>query len=133
MTDADRIHFHSLTKHTLSLYSRLVSSVMTKRTHFMAATRRSRRVDHLKIKADGDVWVEKKGLVDGIERNYFKSVKTKRCFVGEPPTGASHVIYLCEIHKYPADLQAFALGSSHEQVRRRGKVPKQKKRRRRHS
>jgi hypothetical protein len=86
---------------------------MTKVIHDMTAPRRSKRVDHLKIVGDNDVWVEKKRRVHHnwriVEHSYFQSVKTKRCKWFEPPTGASHVVYLCELHRYPADLQAFAL------------------------
>lgn len=67
-------------------------------------------MDHYKIVGDGDIWVEKKRRIrHGFERSYFRSVKTERCQWEEPPTGASHVIYMQQLAKCPPGLQTFAL------------------------
>ena len=60
---------------------------------------------------DGDVWVERK-LVDirnGKPRYYFRSVKTDSCFWHEPPSGATHVVLLSELERFPF-LAEFATG-----------------------
>lgn len=95
---------------------------------YLSAPRRSRRVDHVKIVHDGDLWVEKKRrLRNGRERSFFRSVKTKRCR-SEPPTGASLVVYLCEIHKYPSELQAFAFDPYNGRISRGGQESKHQRR-----
>ena len=104
---------------------------MTK-SHDFYTPRQSRRVDHFKIVGDGDLWIEKKGRVlDGSERSYFRSVKTGRCKWSEPPTGASRVVYFCELYKYPLELQTFALEPYRGKVSRTRRVTKHKRRYRR--
>ena len=50
-----------------------------------------------KVSGDGDIWVEslRKNTKTGEYRTYFRSTKNPETKIpDEPPTGASHVIYL---------------------------------------
>lgn len=54
------------------------------------------------LDADGDVWIEKLFMSKktGKKRTYFVSVKTGERVRGEPPSGASHVLYAADlVHK----------------------------------
>jgi len=66
--------------------------------------RRDRRMERLlgKIESDDDVWVERE-YVDkkGKRSSYFRSFRTRRCVLYEPPTGAGTLVLLNEIEKYP--------------------------------
>ncbi len=48
---------------------------------------------------DGDVWIEKLFVSkkSGKKRIYFVSVKTGERVRGEPPSGASHVLYAADL------------------------------------
>ena len=60
----------------------------------------SRKVDksHMKIEGDGEVWLEKlyRHAKTGETKRFFVSQSTGKKVPDEPPSGASHVIYLRE-------------------------------------
>ncbi|CAB9516635.1 expressed unknown protein [Seminavis robusta] len=70
--------------------------------------KRDHRMDEImgKVDDDGDIWVERYYLNRKDRRiYYFRSVRTKRCVLYEPPTGSGTVVCLSEVHKFPHLLQ----------------------------
>jgi hypothetical protein len=66
--------------------------------------KRDRRMEKLmgKIESDKDVWVERFYLnKKGRRVYYFRSFRTKRCVLWEPPTGSGTIVYLHELDNYP--------------------------------
>jgi glycerophosphoryl diester phosphodiesterase len=82
----------------------------TKNAETFFEPKRDRRMEKLmgKIESDKDVWVERFYL-NKKDRHvyYFRSVRTKRCVLWEPPTGSGTIVYLHELDNYPM-LREFA-------------------------
>lgn len=61
-----------------------------------------------KVDGDGDVWIERRVKIKGVEKSYFRSVLTDECCWNEPPNGASYTVFQDELELYPF-LKDFAL------------------------
>lgn len=65
---------------------------------------------HIKIESDDDVWVERFYMnTSGHNVYYYRSLRTNRCVLLQPPTGAACIVSLIDLHHYP-ELEDFALG-----------------------
>jgi hypothetical protein len=73
--------------------------------------KRDRRMEKVmgKIESDKDIWVERFYFnKKGRRVYYFRSFRTKRCVLWEPPTGSGTIVYLHELDNYPY-LREFAM------------------------